>query len=48
MVAPIPGAPTWQQYLHMNVEVTNDHMSKRLQKDLIEHQWLLAGHEYIA
>jgi hypothetical protein len=29
----------------MNVEVTDENMSKRLQMDLIEHQWALNGHE---
>jgi hypothetical protein len=45
LVAPIPGASTWEDYLHMNVEVTNDTVSKQLQTDLIEHQWTMAGHE---
>ncbi|KAK1619269.1 hypothetical protein QYE76_024786 [Lolium multiflorum] len=45
LVAPIPGASTWADYLHMNVEVTNDTVSKQLQTDLIEHQWTMAGHE---
>jgi hypothetical protein len=45
MVAPIPGALSWEEYLHMNVEVTDEIVSKRLQKDLIEHQWALDDHE---
>jgi hypothetical protein len=47
LVAAISRASTWQQYLHMNVEVTDENMSKRLQKNLIEHQWALTGHEDI-
>ncbi|KAK1645910.1 hypothetical protein QYE76_063715 [Lolium multiflorum] len=45
LVAPIAGASTWADYLHMNVEVTNNTVSKQLQTDLIEHQWTMAGHE---
>ncbi|KAK1697966.1 hypothetical protein QYE76_014663 [Lolium multiflorum] len=45
LVAPVPGALSWTDYLHMNVEVTNDTVSKQLQTDLIEHQWTLAGDE---
>ncbi|KAK1626954.1 hypothetical protein QYE76_001269 [Lolium multiflorum] len=45
LVAPIPGALSWEDYLHMNVEVTDDAVCKRLQTDLIEHQWALAGDE---
>ena len=30
MVATIPRASSWQQYLDMNVEVTDENMSKRL------------------
>ncbi|KAK1684519.1 hypothetical protein QYE76_045367 [Lolium multiflorum] len=45
LVAPIPGTLSWEDYLHMNVEVTNETVCKRLQTDLIEHQWALAGHE---
>ncbi|KAK1633173.1 hypothetical protein QYE76_007488 [Lolium multiflorum] len=45
LVALVSGASSWQQYLHMNVEVTDEIRSKRLQTDLIEHQWALAGHE---
>jgi hypothetical protein len=37
LVAPSPGASSWQQYLHMNVEVTDDNISKCLHKNLIEH-----------
>jgi hypothetical protein len=44
-VAPIHGALSWDDYLHMNVEVTDEAMCKHLQTDLIEHQWALAGHE---
>jgi hypothetical protein len=29
----------------MNVEVTDENVSRRLQTDLIEHQWALADHE---
>jgi hypothetical protein len=45
LVAPIPEASSWQDYLHRNVEVTDENVSKQLQTDLIEHQWTLAGHE---
>jgi hypothetical protein len=45
MVAPIPGASFWQNYLQMNVEVSDEIMSRRLQTNLIEHQWVLVGHE---
>jgi hypothetical protein len=48
LVAPIHGASSWQQYLHMNVEVTNENMSRCLHKDPIEHQWALASYEDIA
>jgi hypothetical protein len=44
LVAPLPGASSWQDYLHRNVEVTDENVSKQLQTDLIEHQWTLAGH----
>ena len=30
LVAPIPGASSWQQYLHMNVKVTDENISKCL------------------
>jgi hypothetical protein len=36
-VAPIPGALSWKNYLHMNVQVTDKTVCKRLQMDLIEH-----------
>jgi hypothetical protein len=29
----------------MNVEITDENVCKRLQTDLIEHQWALARHE---
>jgi hypothetical protein len=45
LVAPIPETSSWEQYLHMNVEVTDENMSRRLQTDLIEHQWALVGHK---
>ncbi|KAK1619791.1 hypothetical protein QYE76_025308 [Lolium multiflorum] len=45
LVAPLPRASSWEDYLHMNVEVTNENVCKQLQTDLIEHQWTLAGHE---
>ncbi|KAK1601704.1 hypothetical protein QYE76_018398 [Lolium multiflorum] len=45
LVAPLPKASSWHEYLHINVEVTNENVSKRLQTDLVEHQWTLAGHE---
>jgi hypothetical protein len=38
LVAPIPGALSWEEYLHMNVEVTDEIVCKRLQTNLIEHQ----------
>jgi hypothetical protein len=31
LVVPIPGALSWKNYLHMNVEVTGDAVCKRLQ-----------------
>jgi hypothetical protein len=37
LVASIPGASSWHQYLLMNVEVADEIRSKRLQTDLIEH-----------
>jgi hypothetical protein len=45
LVAPLPGASSWQDYLHINVELTNENVCKQLLTDLIEHQWTLAGHE---
>ncbi|KAK1631464.1 hypothetical protein QYE76_005779 [Lolium multiflorum] len=45
LVAPLPGALSWENYLHMNLEVTDENVFKWLQTDLIEHQWVLAGHE---
>jgi hypothetical protein len=45
LVAPLPGALSWEDYLHMNVEITDENVSKQLQTDLIEHQWILASHE---
>jgi hypothetical protein len=45
LVVPISGASSWQHYLHMNIEVTDEIRSRRLQTDLIEHQWALADHE---
>jgi hypothetical protein len=47
MVATIPRVSSRQKYLDMNVEFTDENMSKRLHKDLIEHQWALAVHEDI-
>ncbi|KAK1682370.1 hypothetical protein QYE76_043218 [Lolium multiflorum] len=45
LVALLPGALSWEDYLHMNVEVTDENVCKQLQTDLIEHQWTLDGHE---
>jgi hypothetical protein len=45
MVAPLSMALSWEDYLHMNVEVIDETVCKRLQTDLIEHQRALAGHE---
>jgi hypothetical protein len=33
-----PEALSWEDYLHMNVEVTDDTVCQCLQMDLIEHQ----------
>jgi hypothetical protein len=32
LVVPISGASSWLQYLNMNVEFTDENMSKRLQR----------------
>jgi hypothetical protein len=45
MVAPIHGTSSWQQYLHWNVEITDENMSIRLEKDMTEHQRALASYE---
>jgi hypothetical protein len=45
LVQPEPGAGTWEEFLHMKVEVSYNHISKRQQTDLIDHIWALAGHE---
>ena len=45
LVVPNPGPRTWEEFLNTTVEVTNTNISKRLQKDLIDYQWVLAGHE---
>ena len=45
LVAPNPGPGTWEEFLNTTIEVTDANISKRLQKDLIDHQWVLAGHE---
>jgi hypothetical protein len=45
LVAPIPRALSWEEYLHMNVKVTNEIVCKHLQMDLIEHQWVLTDKE---
>jgi hypothetical protein len=47
LVAPSPGTPSQQYYLHINVEVTEDNMCKCLPKDLVEYQRVLAGHEVV-
>jgi hypothetical protein len=45
LVAPIPRVLSWEDYLHMNIEVTDENVCKWLQTDLTEHQWALSGHE---
>ena len=45
LVAPNPGPETWEEFLNTTIEVTDANISKRLQKDLIDYQWILAGYE---
>jgi hypothetical protein len=35
----------WEEFLHMNVEVSDNHIFKRLYIDLIDHIWTLACHK---
>lgn len=39
-----PGSGTWEEFLNTTIEITDSNMCKCLQKDLIDHQWELAGH----
>jgi hypothetical protein len=43
LVAPHPGAATFEEFLHVHEEIRDRATHDQLQKDLIEHQWALAG-----
>jgi hypothetical protein len=42
LVAPHPGAATFEKFLHMHEEIYDRATHDQLQKDLIKHQWVLA------
>jgi hypothetical protein len=43
LVAPHPEAATFEEFLHVHEEIRDRATHDQLQKDLIEHQWILAG-----
>jgi hypothetical protein len=43
LVAPHLGAATFEEFLHVHEEIRDHATHDQLQKDLIEHQWALAG-----
>jgi hypothetical protein len=45
MVQPQPRVGTRKEFMHMNVEIFDIHIFKRLQTDLIDHILALTGHE---
>jgi hypothetical protein len=42
LVAPHPGAATFEKFLRVHKEIRDRATHDQLQKDLIEHQWALA------
>jgi hypothetical protein len=45
LVAPHPGAATFEEFLHVHAEIRDRTTHDQLQKDMIKHQWALAGME---
>jgi hypothetical protein len=43
LVAPYPGAATFEEFLHVHKEIRDHATHDQLQRDLIEYQWALAG-----
>jgi hypothetical protein len=43
LVASHPGAATFEEFLYVHEEIRDRATHDQLQKDLIEHQWALAG-----
>jgi hypothetical protein len=43
LVAPHPGAATFEEFVHVHEEIRDHATHDQLQRDLTEHHWALAG-----